>query len=46
MEREGQAVWEIASAKRISMRSAAYVHALSRLAAAIEAHGTQSFFIS
>jgi glutamate dehydrogenase (NADP+) len=46
MEREGQAVWEIATTKRISMRSAAYVHALSRLAAAIEAHGTQSFFIS
>jgi len=28
------------------MRSGAYVHALSRLATAIEAHGTQSFFDS
>jgi glutamate dehydrogenase (NADP+) len=26
------------------MRTAAYVHALRRLAAAIEAHGTQNFF--
>jgi len=46
MEREGQAVWEIACGKHITMRSAAYVHALSRLAEAIESHGTQSFFVS
>jgi glutamate dehydrogenase (NADP+) len=46
MEREGQAVWEIAADKHITMRAAAYVHALSRLAGAIEAHGTQSFFVS
>ena len=30
----------------ITLRSAAYVHALSRLAGAIEAHGTQQFFAS
>jgi len=46
MEREGQAVWEIACGKHITMRSAAYVHALTRLAEAIESHGTQSFFVS
>jgi glutamate dehydrogenase (NADP+) len=46
MEREGEAIWSIAREKNISMRTAAYVHALSRLAEAIEAHGTQSFFVS
>ncbi|SCY93880.1 glutamate dehydrogenase (NADP+) [Microvirga guangxiensis] len=44
MEREGDAIWALAQEKGISLRSAAYVHALSRLAGAIEAHGTQQFF--
>ena len=44
MERQGREVWATAKARRISLRSAAYVHALSRLAGAIEAHGTQQFF--
>jgi len=46
MEREGRAIRELSVARGISMRTAAYVHALSRLAEAIEAHGTQSYFIS
>jgi glutamate dehydrogenase (NADP+) len=46
MEREGDAIWALAQDKRITLRSAAYVHALSRLAGAIEAHGTQQFFTS
>lgn len=46
MEREGRAVWAVSMAKGITMRTAAYVHALGRLAEAIEAHGTQSFFTS
>jgi len=46
MEREGRAIWNIAQEKRLSMRTAAYVHALGRLAEAIEAHGTQNFFTS
>jgi glutamate dehydrogenase (NADP+) len=46
MEREGDATWALARDKRITLRSAAYVHALSRLAGAIEAHGTQQFFTS
>ncbi|HZH53912.1 MAG TPA: Glu/Leu/Phe/Val dehydrogenase [Microvirga sp.] len=46
MEREGDAVWTLAQDKGITLRSAAYVHALSRLAGAIEAHGTQQFFTS
>lgn len=44
MEREGDAIWALAQDKGIILRSAAYVHALSRLAGAIEAHGTQQFF--
>ncbi|BBD40430.1 Glu/Leu/Phe/Val dehydrogenase [Aminobacter sp. NyZ550] len=46
MEREGRAIWDVASKKEISVRTAAYVHALGRLAEAIEAHGTQSYFDS
>ncbi|MHA6641733.1 Glu/Leu/Phe/Val family dehydrogenase [Mesorhizobium sp. A623] len=46
MEREGRAVWDLSREKGISARTAAYVHALGRLAEAIEAHGTQNFFVS
>ena len=46
MEREGRAIWNVAREKGITLRTAAYVHALRRLAEAIEAHGTQSFFTS
>ena len=46
MEREGRAIWDVSREKAITMRTAAYVHALGRLAEAIEAHGTQSFFTS
>lgn len=44
MEREGRAVWEIARDRSVSVRAAAYIHALGRLSTAIEAHGTQPFF--
>jgi len=46
VEAEGRAIWTISKDKKITMRTAAYVHALGRLAEAIEAHGTQSFFTS
>ena len=46
MEREGRAIWDVAQQHGTTMRTAAYVHALSRLAGAIEAHGTQPFFTS
>lgn len=46
MEREGRAIWERSRDAGITMRTAAYVHALNRLAEAIEAHGTQNFFAS
>jgi glutamate dehydrogenase (NADP+) len=44
MDREGAAIWALAKDRKISIRSAAYVHALGRLADAIQAHGTQQFF--
>jgi glutamate dehydrogenase (NADP+) len=46
MEREGRAIWDVAKAKGVSVRTAAYVHALARLGEAIEAHGTQNYFAS
>ncbi|MDA5193475.1 Glu/Leu/Phe/Val family dehydrogenase [Govanella unica] len=44
MDAEGAAIWKRAQEQKISVRSAAYVHALARLSNAIEAHGTQPFF--
>ncbi len=46
METEGRAVWNIATEHGVTVRNGAYMHALKRLAAAIEAHGTQQFFSS
>jgi len=46
MEREGGKVWSIARQRGVTARTAAYIHALSRLSTAIEAHGTQPFFAS
>lgn len=46
IETEGDAVWSIAEDKTVTLRTAAYIHALGRLAGAIEAHGTQQFFTS
>ena len=46
MEREGRAIWDLSRKRSTSVRTAAYVHALGRLAEAIEAHGTQHYFTS
>lgn len=46
MEEEGAAVWALVRDRGVTGRTAAYVHALRRLAEAIEAHGTQPFFSS
>jgi glutamate dehydrogenase (NADP+) len=37
-------IWEISQQKQISMRTAAYVHALTRLCEAIEAKGTSAYY--
>ena len=44
MERESIAVWQMAQAKNIPLRTAAYVLGLERLSSAIRAHGTQTYF--
>ncbi len=43
---ETRLVCDIARDKGISMRTAAYVHALDRIAGAIQSHGTKAFFSS
>ena len=37
-------IWEIAQHKQISVRTAAYVHALTRLSEAIDAKGTSTYY--
>lgn len=44
MERESSAVWRLAQKKEITLRTAAYVLGLERIAEAIQAHGTQNYF--
>jgi glutamate dehydrogenase (NADP+) len=44
MQRAFEEIWELASAKKRSLRSAAYTVALSRIAEAIHAHGTRDYF--
>ena len=44
MEREARRVWEAAEERGLDLRTAAYVHALGRIAAAVEAHGTKAYF--
>lgn len=46
IETEADVIWNIAQDKKVRLRTAAYIHALGRLAGAIEAHGTQQFFTS
>ncbi|HIQ22045.1 MAG TPA: Glu/Leu/Phe/Val dehydrogenase [Planctomycetes bacterium] len=44
MAREFDAVYDLMQRHDISMRTAAYVHALNRIGSAIEAQGTQRYF--
>jgi glutamate dehydrogenase (NADP+) len=44
MVEETEAIWTIAQDKKISMRTAAYVHALSRIEEAVEARGTKPYY--
>jgi glutamate dehydrogenase (NADP+) len=44
MEPEARRVWNMKQEKKIDMRTAAYVHALDRIAKGVEAHGTQAYF--
>ena len=44
MEPEARRIWDVGQEKELDMRTAAYVHALDRIAAAVEAHGAQAYF--
>jgi glutamate dehydrogenase (NADP+) len=44
MEKETQAVWALHKETSLSMREAAYVHGLRRIAESVEARGTQAYF--
>ncbi|BAS55929.1 MULTISPECIES: Glu/Leu/Phe/Val family dehydrogenase [Leptolyngbya] len=46
MVAEAQQIWEIAKELSISIRTAAYVHALRRLGEAIDAKGTRHYYTS
>ena len=45
MAREFAAIYDLADRQEIDMRTAAYAHALNRIGLAIEAQGTQRFFV-
>ena len=44
MEPEARQIWQISQDKDLDMRTAAYVHALDRIAAAVEGRGTKAYF--
>jgi glutamate dehydrogenase (NADP+) len=44
MEPEARSIWNVKREKGVDMRTAAYVHALRRIASAVEAHGTKAYF--
>ncbi|MBD2460973.1 Glu/Leu/Phe/Val dehydrogenase [Oscillatoria sp. FACHB-1407] len=46
MTAETEKIWAIAQELSVSLRTAAYVHALNRLGDAIQAKGTQDYYVS
>lgn len=46
MVAEAQQVWSVAQEFAVSMRTAAYVHALNRLGEALDAKGTRDYYIN
>ncbi len=46
METEAEHVWQIAQDLDIDMRTAAYIHGLNRLNAAIDAKGTRDYYVN
>ncbi|WP_202530883.1 Glu/Leu/Phe/Val family dehydrogenase [Maritimibacter harenae] len=44
METEAQAIWALHNEMNLSLRDAAYVHGLRRIAQSVEARGTQAYF--
>lgn len=46
MVEETEQIWKIAQQRNISLRTAAYVHALNRLGEAIDAKGTRDYYVN
>ena len=46
MMREAEEVWSIAQKDGVSMRTAAYIHALNRLGDALDAKGTRDYYLN
>jgi len=46
MVEETERIWEIAKQQAISLRTAAYVHALNRLGEAVDAKGTRDYYVN
>jgi glutamate dehydrogenase (NADP+) len=44
MQKESLKIWDIKTAKKCDMRTAAYIYALSRISEAIDAGGTRDYF--
>lgn len=44
IEPEARRIWDVSQEKSVDVRTAAYVHALDRIAKAVEAHGTKAYF--
>ncbi|MEM9163300.1 MAG: glutamate dehydrogenase, partial [Cyanobacteria bacterium P01_F01_bin.4] len=42
---EAEKIWAIAQEKAVSLRTAAYIHALERLSEALNARGTRDYYI-
>ncbi|MGF1479752.1 MAG: Glu/Leu/Phe/Val dehydrogenase [Cyanophyceae cyanobacterium] len=45
MKQETETVWSLAQELSVSMRTAAYIHALKRLGEALDAKGTRNYFV-
>lgn len=46
MVEETETIWHIAQSKHISVRTAAYVHALNRIGEAVTAQGTRDYYVN
>ena len=45
MVTEAEVVWKIAEQSSLSLRTAAYIHALNRLGEALDAKGTRDYYL-
>ncbi|HEY9688493.1 MAG TPA: glutamate dehydrogenase, partial [Coleofasciculaceae cyanobacterium] len=45
MTRETELIWQLSRSLDVPLRTAAYVHALDRLRAAIEVKGTRDYYV-